>query len=101
MGKSEPPAHLRINTHRHDVKDPSGGAFDHHFRLPGHDFNAHAKFTLIEQIRNHHGNTKAENRRQLEAREDYWMLRLTTLKPSGMNDSLNSGTCQRLHDKCA
>ena len=58
-------------------------------------------FKVIEQIRDHHTNTKAENRRQLEAREDYWMLRLRTLKPSGMNDSLNSGTRQRLHDICA
>ena len=101
VGKSEPPAHLRFNTHRSDVKDPKGGAFDHHFRLPGHDFNRHARFTLIEQIKNHHQNSQAENRRQLEAREDYWMLRLRTLKPSGMNDSLNSGTRQRLHDICA
>ena len=101
VGKSEPPANLRINTHRHDVKDPSGGAFDHHFALPGHDFNKHARFILIEQIRNHAGNTKLENRRLLEAREDYWMSRLQTLKPNGLNDSLNSSTKQRLRDICA
>ena len=101
VGKSEPPAHLRINTHRQGVKDPNGGAFDQHFNLPGHNFNDHAKFTIIEQIRNHHENSKAENRRQLEAREDFWMLRLKTLKPSGLNDSLNSGTRQRLLNICA
>ena len=65
------------------------------------DFNDHVKFTIIEQIRNHHGNTKAENRRQLEAREDFWILRLKTLKPSGLNDSLYSGTRQRLQNICA
>lgn len=101
VGKSEPPANLRFNTHRHDVKDPSGGAFDHHFALPGHDFNKHARFILIEQIRNHAGNSKMENRRLLEAREDYWMSRLQTLKPDGLNDSLNSSTKQRLRDICA
>ena len=101
VGKSEPPANLRINTHRHDVKDPSGGAFDHHFALPGHDFNQHARFTLIEQVRNHTTNTKAENRRLLEAREDYWMSRLRTITPLGMNDRLNSTTKQRMLEICA
>ena len=99
VGKSEPPAHLRINTHRHDVHDPKGGAFDHHFTLPGHDFNEHARFTLIEQVKNP-GN-KAENRRLLESREDYWMTRLRTIAPQGMNDRLNSATSHRIQDICA
>ena len=99
VGKSEPPAHLRINTHRHDVHDPKGGAFDHHFALPGHNFNEHARFTLIEQVKNP-GN-KAENRRLLESREDYWMSRLRTVTPQGMNDRLNSNTSQKIQDICA
>ena len=99
VGKSEPPTNLRINTHRHDVHDPKGGAFDHHFALPGHSFNEHARFTLIEQVKN--PGTKAENRRLLESREDYWMTRLRTVTPHGMNDRLNSATSQRIQDICA
>ena len=97
VGKSEPPAHLRFNTHRHDVNSPTGGAFDHHFTLPGHSYNKHARFTLIEQIRDHRKNTKLENRRLLEQREDYWMMRLRTIKPHGLNDSLNNPAKARIH----
>ena len=31
---------------------------DFHFRKPGHSFNLHAKFTLIEQLRNIHTTDK-------------------------------------------
>ena len=33
VGKSEPPAHLRFNTHRHDVTSETGLAFDRHFSI--------------------------------------------------------------------
>ena len=99
VGKSEPPANLRVNTHRHDVNSQKGCPFDKHFRLPGHDFNLHAKFILIEQVTNK-GLTKAETRRLLEDREDYWMTRLKTLHPNGMNDHLNSSLRQKIHAIC-
>ena len=98
VGKSEPPAHLRINGHRSDVHTPKGNAYDHHFRLPGHDFNQHATFTLIEQVKQ--CKTPEENRRLLEQREDYWMLRLQTLAPRGFNDHLNNTANQRIQEIC-
>ena len=98
VGKSEPPANLRINTHRRDVHSPTGCAFDKHFLLPGHNFNDHARFTLIEQLKV--SKSTQENRRLLEQREDYWMLRLKTLAPYGMNDHLNSTANQRIQDIC-
>ena len=100
VGKSEPPAHLRINTHRSDVTEPKGGAFDHHFALPGHNFNEHVRFTLIKQVGDHRHNTKLQNRRLLEAREDYWMTRLKTIKPHGFNDGLNNPVSSRIHGIC-
>ena len=99
VGKSEPPAHLRINSHRYDVHHPKGGAFDKHFLLPGHSFNEHARFTLIEQLKT--TRSTLENRRILEQREDYWMLRLKTLAPHGLNAELNSTANQRILDICA
>ena len=81
VGKSEPPAHMRFNTHRHDVKSPKGLAFDKHFNEPGHDFDHYAWFILIEQVKQHHSLTAAENRRILEDREDFWMVKLKTLTP--------------------
>ena len=100
VGKSEPPANLRINTHRHDVTSTTGCPFDKHFALPGHDFNAHARFVLIEQI-NDKSLSKADTRRLLEDREDYWMLRLKTLQPDGQNDHLNAALRNRIHDICS
>ena len=98
VGKSEPPANLRINTHRDNVNRPNGIAFDKHFLLPGHNFNDHARFTLIEQLKVN--KSPLENRRRLEQREDYWMLRLKTLAPYGLNDHLNNNAHQRIHDIC-
>ena len=98
VGKSEPPANLRINTHRDNVKRPNGIAFDKHFLQPGHNFNEHARFTLIEQLKI--SKSPLENRKLLENREDYWMLRLKTLSPWGLNDHLNDNSHQRIHDIC-
>ena len=100
MGKSEPPAHLRINTHRHDVTSGNGCPFDKHFALPGHDLNKHASFILIEQV-NNKGMSKPETRRLLEDREDFWMTRLKTLQPNRMNDHLNAALRQKIHVICS
>ena len=49
-GKSETAFNLRLNNHRKDVKKWNSLQADQHFRLPGHNFNKHAKLTLIEQL---------------------------------------------------
>ena len=96
VGKSEPEAHLRYNTHRRDVHGPLGGPFDKHFLQAGHRFNDHARFTLLEQI-NPKGKTASEIRTLMEDREDYWMTRLKTITPDGHNDHLNSALRQNIH----
>ena len=50
IGKSEPPAHLRFNTYRYGITSTKGLLFDKHFNQPGHSFNEHACFTIIEQV---------------------------------------------------
>ena len=101
VGKAEPPAHLRFNTHRHDVKSETGLTFDKHFDQEGHDFDHHARFVLIEQIRNQNNLTKLETRRILEQREDFWIQRLKTLAPFGLNAGLNSACKGRIHAICS
>ena len=101
VGKAEPPAHLRFNTHRHDVKSETGLTFDKHFDQEGHDFDHHARFILIEQIKNQNNLTKLENRRILEQREDFWILKLKTLAPFGLNAGLNSACKARIHAICS
>ena len=49
-GKSETVFNLRLNNHRKDVNKRNSLQADQYFRLPGHNFNKHAKFTLIEQL---------------------------------------------------
>ena len=59
-----------------------------HFRQADHSFNQDAKFTVIEQIKNNKLDPM-KARRILEDHEDFWILRLKTLKPHGLNDKLN------------
>ena len=50
VGKSEYSLNLRINKHRNDVWRTDGPPCDQHFLMPGHNFNTHAKFTIIEGV---------------------------------------------------
>ena len=47
-GKSETTINLRLKNHRKDPNKENLLQADPHFQLPGHDFNKHAKFILIE-----------------------------------------------------
>ena len=100
VGKSEPPANLRINTHRFDVKSPKGGRFDKHFNLPGHDYNKNARYILIEQVKQNKMSKKTI-RQLLEEREDYWMTKLKTVIPNGLNDHLNSNVNNQIRVICS
>ena len=88
VGKSEYSVNLRINTHRNDVWRTDGPPCDKHFQMPGHNFNTHAKFTLIEEVYNK-SLSKLKIRSLLEHREDFWILKLQTLSKQGLNTSLN------------
>ena len=101
MGKSEPPVNLRINTHRYDVTSPKGGAFDKHFNQSDHNYNENARFILIEQMRSPENATKLTIRQLLEDREDYWMSKLKTLIPDGLNDRLNSNVSNQIRVICS
>ena len=88
VGKSEPPANIRINKHRDDCKIATSIDIDQHFRSPGHTFNKHATFTISERL-NTCTKTKLEGREILETREDFWIMELQTLKPRGLNAKIN------------
>ena len=58
------------------------------FRLPGHNLNKHAKFTLIEQL-NDTNVDKELLKHRLKKREGFWIIKLKTLQTNGFNAELN------------
>ena len=74
---------IRLNNHRKDVYKSNTPEADQHFRLPGHNFNRHAKFILIEQL----NNTELDKELiifRLNECQDFWIHKLKTLKPHGL-----------------
>ena len=79
---------MHLNNHRSDASDPNVIPACRHFAQSNHDFNTHAKFTLIETIKN--GNKPAEVIQDiLRKRKNFWINRLETLHPHGLNQELN------------
>ena len=79
----------RLNNYRKDVKDPNALPADKHFTLPGHDFNKNAKFTLIEKLTNTNKVVTDTLRERLKNRENFWIIKLRTLTPNGLNQELH------------
>ena len=75
----------RMNGHRHDAKDrPSATELsEHFFNNPNCNFDTDVQITIIENMNN-------STITQLERREDYWISRLKTRKPTGLNVKANS-----------
>ena len=46
--KIRDPFNLKLNNHRKDVNNPKAIPACNHFKIDGHNFMKHAKFTLIE-----------------------------------------------------
>ena len=90
VGKAETGFNIRLNNHRKDVNNSKPIPTDLHFRKPGHSFNLHAKFTLIEQLSNIHRTDKETLKFQLKHREDFWIQKLERLTPKGLNQEVNN-----------
>ena len=91
IGKSETPFNLRLNNHRKDTKDKKSKNIIlacKHFQDPSHDFQRDARFTLIEKITKKCA-SKEQLRQLLKKRENFWILKLDTLHPAGLNQELN------------
>ena len=56
---------------------------DQHFKLPVHNFNQHAIFTLIDQLDNVNIDKELATL-QLRKREEFWIQKLKTLHPYGL-----------------
>ena len=76
VGKAETAFNIRLSNHRKDVSNPKSIPVDLHFRKPGHLFNLHAKFTLIEQLSNVHTTDNDTLKFRLKHRGDFWIQNL-------------------------
>ena len=78
-----------MNNHQKDVSSPKAIAACIHFKKAGHNFIQHAKFTL-EQLTETKNVTKATLKLRLKRSEDFWILKLDTLSPKGLNKELDN-----------
>ena len=52
VGKAETSFNIRLNNHRKDMKNIDANMACKHFQQENHNFNKHAKFTIIDQLTN-------------------------------------------------
>ena len=88
VGKAETTFNLRLNKHRKETKKPNSILASKHFQEQGHNFNKHANFIVIDKLVNLYGSKEAL-RAMLVVRENFWILKLKTLVPFGLNQELN------------
>ena len=88
VGKAEISVNIRLKHHRKDLEKVDTITACKHFQQESHNFNKHAKLTIIDQLRN---TTKAKETliQQLIKRENFWILKLDTLYPEGFNTELS------------
>ena len=89
IGKSETPIHIRLNNHGKDIKDSSAIITCKHFNSPNNDFNTHRTFTILEQLRNITASSTEILKERLKQRENFWIRKLKTLAPYGLNQERN------------
>ena len=78
---------ILVNSSRKDVHKSNTPEADHHFSLPGHKFNLHAEFTLIEQLNKTNLDKELLTFRS-KKREDFWLYNLDNLQLHGFNGKL-------------
>ena len=76
VGKSKTPFYWRLNNHRKDVNNPKSIPVCNHFKIHGHNFMKHAKYTLIEQLMEMSNVSKDTIRLRLKWRENFWIIKL-------------------------
>ena len=87
--KSQTPFHIRLNNHRKYIKDQGAVPACKDSNSPNHNFNAHGKLTIIEQLRKITSSSTDALKERLKQRENFWIKKLKTLTPEGLNQELN------------
>ena len=88
VGKAETPFNIRSNNLRKDTKNANAILACRHFQEQGHNFNSHAKFIIVDKLVNT-SSSKDILRERLIQRENFWIQKLKTLVPNGLNQGLS------------
>ena len=89
VGKSETSFNIRLSNHRKDIKKLNAIEVSKHLNSIEHSFSKHGKFIIFEQLRNINTNTTETPKLRLKERENFWIKKLKTLTPQGLNQELN------------
>ena len=74
--------------HKKDTKKPNSILACKHFQEQGHNFNRHAKFIFIDKLL-HLQVSREALQEMLVVRENFWIQKLKTLVPFGLNQKLS------------
>ena len=88
VGKAETACNLRLNNHRKDTKKSNSILVCKHSQEQEHNFNKHTKFIIIDKLVNVHGSKEALQE-MLLVRKSFWIQKLKTLVPFGVNQELS------------
>ena len=88
VGKAKTAFNIRLNNHKKDIKNPNAILAYRHFQQQGHIFNSDAKFTIIDKLVNTSSSKEILHERSIQ-RENFWIQKLKTLVPYGLNQELN------------
>ena len=72
-----------------EIKDPGAILACKHFNSPSHDYKAHGKFTIIEQLRSISSLSTEFLKEKIKQREHFWIKKLKTHVPYGLNQKAN------------
>ena len=89
VGKLETPFRIRLNNHRKDIKNPNAIKACKHLNNWNNVFHKHRKFILIEQLNNIKNTSTEVLKQRLKDRKNYWIKRIKTVTPFGLNHELN------------
>ena len=89
VGKSETSFNIRLNNHRKDIRKPNAVEACKHFNNNEHISSKHGEFIIIEQLRNINTTSTETLKLRLKEKETFWIKKIKTLTPYGLNQELN------------